>query len=238
MNNIIKAIEIEDYYFKCRTKNEYPFHLIDKIKECGFKTLKEYFKAKQLYKFENLEFNYVEELISNGVSEAFKMIEANQAGVLFANWDDTYVVSGTNGMETLNKEYCEENNITIFNLHMAGGAIVGSEDDFSFGICYPKDIRISFNFILNEMKNILQRYTDKNIEVKGNDIVVDNKKVCGTTVYDGKDVLMVILYFSFSDKSELINNICITNKVNKPVGYIDFITKDVFKKEVSTWLRV
>ena len=37
--DIIKAIEIEKHYLECRMKNEYPFNLIDKIKECGFENL-------------------------------------------------------------------------------------------------------------------------------------------------------------------------------------------------------
>lgn len=238
MSDIVKAIEIENYYIECRMKNEYPFNLVDKIREYGFETLEEYFDKKRFYQFNNLKFQYVEEPMPNGVSEIFKMIEANQAGTLFVDWNETYVVSGTNGMETLNKEYCEENNITIFPLHTAGGTIVGNEGDFSFGVCYPNNMGIDFNFILNGAKDILQRYTDKNVEVKGNDIVVDDKKICGTATYNGKNVFMTILHFSFSDKSELISEICITNKTNKPVAYIDFITRDTFKEEVSTWLQV
>lgn len=238
MVDIEKAMAKEDEYLAYRMRGEEPFHLSDAIAECGFETLEEYFKAKHDYEFSSVEFDFVEEPMPNGVAEIFKMINTNRAGVLFVDWEETYVVCADTGLEEFNKQYCEEHNITFFPLHVGGGTIVGSTGDFSFGVCCPTAVNSDPHFILKRVAEILQRHTSKTVSVKGNDITVGGNKVCGSASYEKSDVLMVIMHFSFEDWSELISNICQPKKTGKPVGYVDFVTRDVFKREVAEWLRV
>ena len=170
MKDIEKAIEVEKYYLECRMKNEYPFHLVDKVKECGFESLNEFQEVKKDYLFNQIEFRQVIQPMPEGVSEIFKMIQTNKPGVLFVDWNETYVVAANQGLESYNKEYCEEHNITVFPLHTSGGTIVGSIGDFSLGVCYPNNIGITSDYILNKVKDILQKYTKCIVTVDGNDI--------------------------------------------------------------------
>lgn len=234
--DIQKAIEIEKYYLECRMKNEYPFHLVDKIRECGFDSLEEYHEAKKDYNFSQIKFPQVIQPMPEGVSEIFKMIQTNKAGTLFVDWNETYVVAGNKGMESLNKEYCEENNITIFPLHTGGGTIVGSTGDFSLGICVPKDTGIDSPYLLRKVGDILQRHTECIVTIEGNDICFDGKKISGTASYPVNDIIMTIMHFSFTDWSDLISHIC--NKNGKTVAFVDCVTREQFKQEVSEWLEI
>lgn len=236
--DIVKAMALEESYIEHRMRDKEPFHLVDAVKECGFESIDEYFMAKKAYFFSRLDFELVEETMPNGVAEIFKMIQMNHAGVLFVDWNETYVVCANRGLEEFNRQYCEKNNITFFPLHTPGGTIVGSTGDFSFGVCVPDNINVDTPFILNGVKDILQKHTEKEVSINGNDILVDEKKICGSANYKGEGVLMVIMHFSFSDWSELITNICTTSKIGKEVSHIDFMTKAEFKQEVSKWLRV
>ena len=236
MSNIQKAIEIERQYIDLRLSGLEPFPLFEEIEKLGFSSLEDYFENKRSYLFKQIDFNYVEEPMPNGVSEIFKMVKTNEPGILFVDWEDTFVVSGNEGLETLNKDYCEENDITIFPLHTGGGTIVGSKGDFSFGVCCPRDIVDDSDFILNHVRDILHRHTDLAVTVNRNDICVDGKKICGSANYAFKDVFMVIMHFSFNDWSNLISNICTTNKIGKNVSFVDFVAKDEFKQEVLEWL--
>lgn len=238
MVDVKKAIEVEQFYIECRMKGEYPFHLVDKIKECGFNSLVEFQEAKRDYLFSQIDFPQVIQPMPEGVSEIFKMIQTNKAGTLFVDWNETYVVAGNQGMETLNKKYCEENNITIFPLYTNGGTIVGSTGDFSLGICIPNNIDIDPLYLLNKVKNILQKYTDYEVTVEGNDICLDGKKISGTASYPSGDIIMTIMHFSFTNWSDLISSICRPNKVGKEVAFVDFMTREQFKQEVLEWLRI
>lgn len=238
MGDIVKAIEKEKEYISYRMKGEEPFHLVDAVKECGFETLDEYFTEKPSFEFNNLDFRYIEKPMPDGVFEIFNMIKHNQPGVLFVDWEDTYVVCANKGLEEFNREYCEENNIEFFPLYTEGGTIVGSKGDFSFGICCPNTVVNEPSFILNRVRDILQKHTTGEVTVKGNDILVNGNKISGTANYAKGDVFMVILHFSFGDWSDLISKICTTSKVGKPVSYVDFISRAEFKQEVAEWLRV
>lgn len=239
MNNIEKAINVEKEYFEFKQNNGYsPFVFADKIREFGFNSEQEYLSAKQEYRFNNVKFNYVETPMPDGVSEIFKMINANKAGVLFVDWEDTFVVCADRGLKEFNKQYCEENSIAFFPLYTGGGTIVGSKGDFSFGVCCPKNIVYNPEFILNGVQSILKKYATVEVVVDGNDITVGGKKICGSAHYEKDDVFMVIMHFSFADRSDLISNVCLTTKAGKPVGYIDFMTRAKFKREVAEWLRV
>lgn len=238
MPDIVKAIEVEEEYFNLKKKGIHSFNLIDKIRECGFESLEQYQEEELVYRFSLLKFNFVEEPMPGCVAEVFKMIESNKPGVLFADWENTYVLCGSGGIKVFNREYCDSNNIPVFPLHTPGGTIVSSTGDFSFGVCMPLRIKPTVEFVLNNVKDIIQKFTFDLVEVKGNDILVNEKKVCGSAFYKNENVLMVVMHFSFNDQSELISHICTTDKVSKPVGYINFMTRNEFKSEVRRWLRV
>lgn len=236
--DIARAVELEKAYLEHRMKGEEPFHMIDAIKECGFETLEEYFAVKQDYLFGQLQFRYVDKPMPGGVAEIFEVIKSNAPGALFVDWERTYVVCANAGLEEFNREYCIENKIPFFPLYTDGGTIVGAKGDFSLGICCPQFAVNDYHYILNGVKNILQRHTEKEVTVRGNDICVDGNKICGSASYRSGKVLMVIMHFTFTDLSDLISKICRTTKTGKPVTYIDFITRDTFKTEVAEWLRV
>ncbi len=235
MKDLEKAMLEEELYLADKF-NGVDTNFSERLLQHGYSTIKEYFTDKQEYQFSQINFNFIEEPMPNGVSEIFKMISTSEPGVLFVDWEDTYVVCGKQGLEEFNQQYCEENNITFFPLYTNGGTIVGSTGDFSFGVCCPVDVIHEPTYILNKVKDILQRHTDRTVSINNNDIVVDGNKICGSANYIQGNVFMVIMHFSFNDWSELISNICLTTKKSKPVEYINFINRELFKQEVLEWL--
>ena len=235
MKDIIKAIEIEKTYLDCRLKGEYPFHLVDKIKECGFEDISEYFNEKRKHQLTNINFEYIEKEPKECITEVLHMIDEKVTGILFVDTDSLFIF---NGNSEYNEEYCNKNSIPVYPIYTNGGTIVSQAGDFSLGVCCPNNIKIDATFILNCIKDILQKYTNKVITIEGNDLLVDGKKVSGSAVYDKDEMFMFVAHFSFNDSINLINNICKPNKIGKTVGYIDFIDREIFKKEVKSWLQV
>lgn len=237
MGDIVKAIEKEKEYIAYRLKNEEPFHLVDAVKECGFESLEEYFNAKRSYKFSKMEFTLTECKQSEIVSEAKRIIENGLTGVWFADSDETAVFNGFEGEKSFNAEYCSLNNLLVFPLLAAGGTIVHKAGDFSWGVSCPQNQNMNAAFLLNGVKDILQKHTEKTVTVAGNDILVDGGKVCGSTVYQMNGIFLFISYYSFSDKTELIKTIC-RKLTRKTPSYIDFMTRAEFKQEVAAWLKL
>ena len=235
MSDIVKAIEKEKEYLSFRIKGEEPYHLVDAVKEYGFESLKDYFDAKRDYLFSQLEFEVVETTPDKAIAEVFKAIENKENKVGFINIDYTLVLSGN--QEDANVEYCNECNIPIYPYYTNGGSTVATAGDFLLGICMPESPgRNDVSYLLNKVCALLQKNNDSLFEVKGNDILRDGNKILGSAVYRQNGMLVLINYLSFSDKQELIHNICLKHSTKHP-GYIDFMTRQQFQEEVKNWTK-
>lgn len=238
MKDIEKAIEIEKYYLECRMKNEYPFHLADKVRECGFESLAEFQKTKQEHQLLTLDFKFHNVTQSEIVSEVRRILTDKVIGIWFSDSEETCVFNGNQGEQTFNAIFCKENGITTYNYLTNGGSIVHQAGDFSFGVSCPAEYGIDAIFILDILKNILQKHTSRVLTVNGNDILMDGTKICGSATYEVGGIFLFLSYFSFSDHLDLIRRICSIPKSGKTPGYIDFMTREQFKQEVSEWLQI
>lgn len=238
MKDIKKAIEIEKYYLECRKKNEYPFHLASKVRECGFESLEEFQKTKQEYQLLNLRFKFHNVAQSEIVHEVHRVLTDKIIGIWFSDSEETCVFNGNQGEQTFNSTFCKENGITTYNYLTSGGSIVHKAGDFSFGVSCPVEYGIDANFILSILKDILQKHTSMLLTVNGNDILMDGSKICGSATYKVGGVFLFLSYFSFSDHLDLIRHICPPPKSGKTPGYIDFMTREQLKQEVSEWLQI
>lgn len=233
--DIVKAIEKEREYLEYRKQDKEPFHLIDVVKECGFESLNEYFEEKTQYEFEHLQFDVIETTPIKAIANVLDCIAKKKTALLFAETPFTLIWNGNNSK--FNEEYCILHKIPIFPIQTSGGTIVSTAGDLNIGICIPDRNGVSLTFILNGLANIFRKYTDKDIVVDGNDILVNNKKVLGSSTYKMNNVFVFIAPVSMTEKSELIENICL-KKSSKIPTHINFMTADELRQEVSKWLHL
>lgn len=235
MGDIIKAIEKEQEYISYRMKGEEPFHLVDAVRECGFESLEEYFDTKNDYQFKSLNFEVIETTPEQAIMDVLKTINSKKTAVLFADTKYTLVWNGDNS--EFNENYCSDCNIPIYPLQTGGGTIVSTEGDLNVGICIPNNIGVTAQYLMNGLANIFRKYTNKPVEVKGNDILVDGYKVLGSSTYNINEMFMFITPISLSEKSELVKNICQKHSEKQP-SHIDFVSSELLRLEVSEWLQV
>lgn len=234
--DILKAIEIEQTYLNHKLKGEKTFNLIDEIQKCGFKSLEEYFDTKKTYQFSELEFAVKNITQEEVIDELKTVFNDGTIGLWLCDHPKTCIFGGINGLENFNEDYCIENNLTVYPYLSGGGIIVHQDGDFTYGLSCPENICIDAKYILEKTSNILQKYTDKKVTVDNNDILVDMSKVCGSTTYKQNGLFLILVYFSFNDKTELINAIC-NKQSGKTPSYIDFMTREELKQEVLKWLH-
>lgn len=235
MSDIIKAIEKEKEYLAYRMKGEEPFHLVDAIKECGFNSLSEYYKAKTDYSFNLLKFDVVKPSTLQSIVEVAKAVASGKPTVVMVDIDRTVVFPRNNA--EYNKQYCLEHLIPVLPVPTVGnGALVSTAGDLGVGICVPKTLNVSYEYILDGFIKIFRKYTSKNVYNEGNDIMCDGKKVCGFAFFNTPSAIMVISPVSLADKADLISKICLKEQVKTP-GYIDFIDRDTLRQEVFEWLQ-
>lgn len=250
MGDIVKAIEKEKEYISFRMNGEEPYHFVDAIKALGFKTLGEYFSAKKDYNFNQLTFELIYKNPNNCIDEGLRLLDTNTTAVVFVNCDETFVYTGES--KPFNEAFCIENNIPIYPLHAPGGTIVGVDGDFSIGICVPKSLGVDEDYMKLKIQGLLSNYVD-GITIDGNDILYNGNKICGITGYRKNGMYLFIAHCSFSDRTSLINEVCavpeesttfslrgqsVVRKTDKVPGYIDFMSRDELREEVSKWLSI
>lgn len=233
--DIVKAIEKEKEYLEYRKQGKEPFHLVDAIKDCGFDSIKEYFESKSRYEFDNLSFEIIETEPERAIQDVMHCIVNKKTSILFSVTPYTLIWNGNYGQ--FNNIYCEEHKIPVFPLHTNGGTIVSTTGDLNIGICIPKSTITATTFILDEIANILRKYTNKEVLVDKNDILVDGKKILGSSTYNTNGMYVFITPVSMSEKNNLIDCICIKHSEKVP-SYIDFMTADELRQEVLRWLQV
>lgn len=233
--DIVKAIEKEQEYLSYRRKGEEPFHLVDAVKECGFESLSDYFKAKRVYQFARLRFDFAEVPPSEAIAEIFRMMGAQETKVLFVPSKETFVFSGES--KPFDEEYCAENNIPVYPLYTKGGAIVSTAGDFSLVICMPESVCCEVGYILEGLKTIIRPFMPS-AKVVGNDLMVNGGKICGSVGYRQNGMFCFAAHFSFNDNTELIEKICgISGSVKIPAT-ISGLTVALFKEAVKLWLKL
>ena len=114
-----------------------------------------------------------------------------------------------------NKEYCEENNISVVYCSYAGGTLVFSPNDIALCWISNKDILYS---ISGEIVKYLKKYINE-LYSSGNDVMIGNKKLFGTTSKQLNDELFYQGFFvSFNPDVDLIKKICTKPMEKEPSG--------------------
>ena len=234
MKDIVGAMAKANEYLEYRKKGEEPYHLVDAVKEYGFESLEEYFNAKRDYEFSQLQFEVMDTTPEKAISDVLGCIESKKTALLFAVTDKTLVWNG-DGSE-FNESYCEECRIPIYPLYTNGGTIVSTPGDLNIGICFPEIKKLGSHYILNRFAEIFEKYTQKDISVQGNDVLVDGVKVLGSSSYRQNGMFVLITPVSLSEKGDLISEICLKHSTKQP-GHIDFMDAAILREEVEGWLE-
>lgn len=236
MGDIIKAIEKEKEYLSYRMKGEEPYSLREALKEFGFDSLSEFHKAKTEYNFIAQSFEIVDGPAETATEEVFKAIDNQTCKAGFLNVENTIVLSGSEN--DANTEYCNKCNIPIYPYYTKGGSTVATKGDLLFGLCSKRALALSVETFLDKLADIFHKYSPDDIfTVSHNDILRNGKKFLGSAIYYQNEMLVIIVYISFSDKHELIEQICLKHSEKEP-DYVDFMTRSDFRQEVLEWLNL
>lgn len=236
MNKIEQGIEINNQHIY-NVINQIPEEIsfYEQIVNLGFKDLEDFFEQKKEYEMQ--QFLKGKVFVTNPI-DGLQLIQNKNFGIISVDDNYTFVYKGNNKKE-INMEYCQQNNIPVYNYGTFGGAVVVSPGDYNIGVILPPTIKVNSNFFLNNITLILKKYFE-NVKVDNNDILIDNKKVLGSANFGNEEYFFFVAQISFSDKTELIQSICGDIDENgKQPGYINpnILSSNQLKEELLIWLQ-
>lgn len=236
MNKIEQGIEINNQHIY-NVINQIPEEISfnEQIINLGFENLEDFFEQKKV--FEMQQFLKGKVFITNPI-DGLQLIQNKNFGIISVDDDYTFVYKGNNKKE-INIEYCQQNNISIYNYGTFGGAVVVSPGDYNIGVVIPTQLDLGSNFFLNNIALILNKYFE-NVKVDNNDILINDKKVLGSAGFGNEEFFFFVAQISFSDKFELIQRICgDIEEGGKQPGYIDpnILSAEQLKEELLSWLQ-
>lgn len=236
MNKIEQGIEINNQHIY-NVINQIPEEIsfYEQIVNLGFKDLEDFFEQKKEYEMQ--QFLKGKVFVTNPI-DGLQLIQNKNFGIISVDDNYTFVYKGNNKKE-INMEYCQQNNIPVYNYGTFGGAVVVSPGDYNIGVILPSTIEVNSNFFLNNIALILKKYFE-NVKVDNNDILIDNKKVLGSANFGNEEYFFFVAQISFSDKTELIQSICGDIDENgKQPGYINpnILSSNQLKEELLIWLQ-
>ena len=152
--------------------------------------------------------------------ETIKDILQNKRETIIYGIADDYVVLKGNNL--INEEYCQKNNLEVYNSSNMGGTIVVSAGDVEFSV-FRFDGWNDNDIYSRKMLEYLKTRIN-NIDIKDNDFLVDDKFKVGSfsSINMGENFIYSAFHFSVNVNLEHINNIC-TKPMNKiPKGLSEF----------------
>lgn len=231
MTDLNGAMEIEKLNFPDQIDYKKLFTL---IKPYGYSNLTQYFDEKRLYLFSQWQPEIYRVPIENYASVTEDAITNGKYGVYISYGEGYHAYHGDGEID---RELCEELGVRIVDLHYAGGTIIGSEDDLSIIIVFPKFMSMCHPVIISKITEIIGKYIPNTTHI-GNDILVNGEKICGSMTRTVNDSFVWAAQITFNDYSELIAQICQKPQIKKPT-YIDnaLLTRDQLETDILAWLK-
>lgn len=213
-----QAIQAEKDYIKNKLLN-LPFRpLITIMQEYGYENLDAYFQAKRDYLIKSLNFNIVYYKGDNIFETVRELLAKEEPVILFVEHQEPFIYHGN---KAYNLEAAQEALLDVHEGGYAGGTIIGDKGDLSIGIFYPNEIDVNSNYFLDIISEALSTFNIQST-VDNNDLMIDGKKVLGSAMLSTENYNAFVSYLSFSDKAELIKEIC--GESTKVPGFISSIS--------------
>lgn len=233
--NIKQAIDIESKYLIDKLGEKEYIPLITQLEDLGYANLSDYFNDKKYYLIKHCNFNIYETNMLNIVEKVNTSISNKETSIYIPTDESNFAWVP---LSWDNYELFLNNNITPYKIgyDCDGGVIIGGREDLSILISYDID-NLSMDMFVDIFYKIIIKYFPNAI-IDNNDILIDNKKVMGCVSMLRNGIFCFMAFFSFCDRSDLINILC-PSKSNKRTGYIDtnILSKNALKEELLLCLR-
>jgi hypothetical protein len=225
-----QAINIEKDFLQKYGKLYYAA-FYNKIKDLGYSSVDEYLNEKRdtLFAAWHPELYVLD--AADVASNVSKAITKEQDCIFMCKGEGIHAFHGD---DEINLDLCNNLSVKVVELNYHGGTIIGSAEDLSMLIIFPRNMGMREQDVTQQFLNIIgpEAYYDDN------DIMLHGKKVAGITWRDFENVSVYTIQVSFRDYSDYISQIC-KKEAKKIPGFIssDIVTRDELESKILAWIN-
>lgn len=230
MKDIQKAMKCEQIYLQYRSINT-EMNFLKLISHCGYETIDDYFNDKYQELIKNLGIKILYLTTDESDAIGFKAVDDKEPMLIIDRIPRLTAWVGLD--DPISEEKAQKLGVDVRYLPYHGGVIIGGEDDIALVFITPDNL-IPNDYFQKRITTFFSKYC--NADVKGNDIMIENKKVAGCANYFSNGMNSLLIQLTFSDHLDVIKNLCVQN-IEKPVGYISAIKLSDFISEVISWVN-
>lgn len=238
MEKIKELIEIEKEYIEERVNGIDNINFAQILEDNGF-TPDEFQYIKAEYYLET--FNPVvligEVKVIDGENFEVDRARAKKNSMIFALPTKKTVWYSQD--DSFNKEYCDINNILYKKRGYLGGVICSLPTDLDVSII-AGDAPVQFPIVvLDKVQAWIKSKTSEEVEIKGNDILVNGNKVVGMANYTYGTMTLCGFHVSFDLDMDFIRGVCKKEikKVPESLKHFGDFDREELITEMISWLK-
>lgn len=235
MKDIKGAIQAEDRYLLERLAFENDVSIYDFLAPYGYTSLDEYQKDKKDFVLtQSGMIIYLTDMLA--IEDRVEAhVRAQVPSVFIPTAECQFAWVGVR--DEIDMSLFEQYGVRPYNMRYIGGTIISGPEDFSIAIITPSVYGLTCNYYTERIGEFLSKYFD-NVEVTGNDILIDGKKIAGAVSREVNDVFLFATQISFKDRTEVINVLCPPHGDKTP-GCIDssVLSRDELQAEILSWFE-
>ena len=238
MKDIQKAIGAQKEYREALKLNPFCENISTYLAPYGYTNLDEFQQDKIDYLLKNGNIPIIITTPEDGIKTTLSNFNNKiEQAVLCINNDKIFAWQCD---DAIDPALFEDYGIPLYGTKASGGTILGSPDDLDIAFIISTDYceDISSEYFNHRLARCLQNHLpDYNITEDNNDILINDKKIVGTTTQINNNMFLYMAHISFYDFSALTKILCSKESTKTP-GYMPAeLSRATLLEEMKSWFK-
>lgn len=239
MKDIQKAIQAQHKYRQALETNPFTANIYEYLAPYGYTNLGEFTSDKIKYLLKNSNIPITITNPEAGITMTLNNFSQGQSQVVLCiNNEKIYAWHCNDDIDT---ELFNDYGIPIYETGAEGGTILGGPDDLDIAIILSHDDFDECNFY-KYFNSRLATYLsaalpEHEVVVDNNDILIDGKKIMGSSIAISDECLLYMAHISFYDFSALAKILCSKESTKTPGCVPAELSRATLITELKSWFE-
>lgn len=239
MKDIKNAIQAQQEYRQALEVNPFKTNIYEYLAPYGYTDLDDFTSDKIEYLLKNSNIPITITTPEVGIAITLDNFTHDQQQAVFGINNEKIYAWHCN--DDINTELFNDYGIPIYETGTEGGTILGSPDDLDIALILSHDDFDECNFY-KYFNNRLAAYLcaalpEHEVVADNNDILIDSKKIMGSSIAITDNCLLYVAHISFYDFSALAEILCDKNS-NKTPGCVPAeLSRATLLEEIESWFK-